>query len=143
MRRRITTRLTKRPITDFFDNVIEIGDRYFYGSPDTVGVVTALKHTSIEIEFALEHGQGTRTMKCRSPNRGVCLDKVPGAQTEYKVTWKVWKGIEPCGKAEYSHHSQTFDDLATARACFETKKQHCNRAKLGKVTTTLLDEAED
>lgn len=81
MRRRITKART--PLVDHFGNIIEIGDAYFYGSPPTAGRVTKISARSIEIT---SHGQvwddgfakwvdGETTMKCSSPEKGVCLDK--------------------------------------------------------------------
>lgn len=127
---------------DFFGNFIEVGDKYFYGAPTVTGVVCKIRIKSIEIEEILK---GRRTsMNCKSPDKGICLDKIPGqGVTVYKVTWKMWKGVEPCGKADYSHHKQLFSNLEEATSCFEAKRLHHNGAKLAKITTELLEESDD
>lgn len=131
---------------DFFGHVIEIGDRYFYGSPTVVGVVCKIKHKTIEIQ--LEKSPRTTSgdstiMKCKSPDKGVCLDKIPGnGKTEYKVTWKMWRGVEPCGKADYSHHKQLFDTLEAAEECLKAKRLHNDDVKLTKITTEELKNDE-
>lgn len=64
------------PPRDYFSNLIEIGDRYFYGSPCTTGIVCSVKKTSIEIE--LDHPtRNVNVMKRKSPDKGICLDKIP------------------------------------------------------------------
>lgn len=68
----------RKPIVDFFGNLIEIGDRYFYGSPPTFGRVIKLRQTSIMLETGANRWDNTSTtMNCKSPATGVCLDKTP------------------------------------------------------------------
>ena len=68
----------RRPVVDFNDNLIEVGDRYFYGSPPTNGVVIQIKHTSIVIETEVHiYNSDGSTMNCKSPDKGICIDKVP------------------------------------------------------------------
>ncbi len=64
------------PIIDHFGNDIEVGDRYFYGSPPTHGVVLKLRTSSIMIEVGSRLGVSS-TMDCKSPRKGICIDKVP------------------------------------------------------------------
>ena len=126
--------MRKRPVVDHFGNLIEVGDRYFYGAPPTTGVVSMVKVSTIELECG---------MKCKSPDKGICLDKIPGGPgTEYRVGWSVWTGVEPCGRSEYSRHSQSFHDLEKAMECFETKSLHNDQVTLKKITTKLLEESE-
>lgn len=139
---------TKNTPRDFFGNIIEVGDRYFYGSPTVTGVVCKIKVKTIEVELEQSPREvygDSKTIKCNSPNKGVCLDKVPNdaADTVYKVTWKVWKGIEPCGAAEYESFQQSFTDLDAAQSLFEVKNLYHDRAKLTKITTELLETSDD
>ena len=131
-------------VKDFFGNVIEIGDRYFYGSPDVVGVVCNIKQKTIVIQLEKSPRStygNSKTMNCKSPDKGVCLDKIPGkGEVAYKVTWRVWKGVEPCGKADYISYKQYFGDLDQATSHFETKKLHHDDAAIFKITTEQLDD---
>ena len=70
------------PILDFFGHEIEIGDRYFYGSPPTAGVVVKLKSSSLVLVVGVDWNGANATMSCKSPEKGICIDKVT-------------KGIEP------------------------------------------------
>ncbi len=75
---------TTRPV-DYFGNIIEVGDAYFYGSPPRAGKVTAVKTSTIELTYfkvQWDHKEDrwaqsdeTDTMTCGSPEKGVCLDK--------------------------------------------------------------------
>lgn len=73
----------KTPPVDFFENIIEIGDAYFYGSPAHAGIVTAIKGRTITITWDGEVWDekkekwvpGKLSMNCRNPSIGVCLDK--------------------------------------------------------------------
>lgn len=137
--------MTKTKLTpkDHFGNVIEVGDKYFYGGSTVTGVIHAVKRTTIELQLGDEYNDNI--MKCKSPDKGICLDKIPNdaADTVYKVTWRVWKGIEPCGVAEYESFQQSFTDLAAALLLFEVKSLYHDRAKLTKITTELLEESDD
>jgi len=67
-----------RTIRDHFGNEIEVGDRYFYGSPCTHGIVIQLRKTSIMLECGAESWRNiNRTMNCKSPEKGICIDKAP------------------------------------------------------------------
>jgi hypothetical protein len=64
-------------VVDFFGHPIEVGDRYFYGSPPTFGRVIVVRVTSIMLETGADKWDKTSTtMNCKSPEKGVCLDKV-------------------------------------------------------------------
>ena len=75
----------KKPLVDYFGNLIEVGDAYFYGSPPTAGIVTKINKTTIEISYPTKRWSSVLdswievdtqdTMKCKSPRKGVCLDK--------------------------------------------------------------------
>jgi hypothetical protein len=78
----------KRPVVDHFGNLIEVGDAYFYGSPPTAGKVVKINRSSIVLEIAVIQEamwkggkveiiqvEPPLTMTCRSPEKGVCLDK--------------------------------------------------------------------
>lgn len=71
----------KKPLVDYFDNLIEVGDAYFYGAPPTAGRVVKINRTSIILEVpAFHEGEEMQVeppvlMKCKSPEKGVCLDK--------------------------------------------------------------------
>jgi hypothetical protein len=75
--------MAKKQHVDFFGNIIEIGDAYFYGSPPTAGKVTAINtghivltyHTQVFDDDIDDWVDGQRHMKCGSPDTGVCLDK--------------------------------------------------------------------
>ena len=62
---------------DFFGNPIHVLDRYFYGHPPVVGQVIKVRRTSILLETGADSQGRSTTMNCRSPERGICLDKVP------------------------------------------------------------------
>lgn len=68
-----------RTIRDHFGNEIEVGDRYFYGSPPTHGIVIKIRQMSIVIETGGSRWEPNvnHTMNCKSPDKGVCLDRVP------------------------------------------------------------------
>jgi hypothetical protein len=78
-------RRVKKIPRDYFGNLIEVGDAYFYGEPPTAGKITAIKGSTIvltyyKVVFSEElrqcvPGDETTTMNCYSPERGVCLDK--------------------------------------------------------------------
>lgn len=63
--------------------MIEIGDAYFYGAPPQLGRVIAIRGSSIEIEYPAkvwndtksQWVQGKGTMNCRSPEKGLCIEK--------------------------------------------------------------------
>jgi len=131
---------TRPPPKDHFGNLIEVGDRYFYGSPSHNGTVIKIMGGSIMLDLGPNRIGEEVNMKCKSPEKGVCLDKIPSnAKTVYKVTWKIWKGVEPCGRAEYSHHSQLFDNLSQATECFNTKSLHHKDATLTKISTEIIN----
>jgi len=79
----------KRQPRDYFGNVIEIGDAYFYGSPPCAGKVIAIKGSSIILQYkrhpliydellnkyVMDTLSKVETMTCKSTERGVCLDK--------------------------------------------------------------------
>ena len=73
----------KKPIVDYFGNLIEVGDAYFYGSPPTAGRVTKINTKTIELSYPgklwddeeKKWVPGQEVMRCRSPRCGVCLDK--------------------------------------------------------------------
>ena len=72
-------------LLDYFENPIAIGDAYFYGSPPTAGIVRKINRTSIVLEcpsFHLDKNNEilvdwieTSYMTCKSPEKGVCLNK--------------------------------------------------------------------
>ncbi len=64
------------PITDFFDNEVEIGDLFFFGNPCVVGYVIKKRQTSIMLETGARRGRST-TMNCQDPTKGICLNKIP------------------------------------------------------------------
>ncbi len=76
-------RTIKPKPVDHFGNIIELGDAYFYGAPPTAGRVSKITGSSIEITYyarvwnhtTAKFEQGEDTMLCRSPEKGVCLDK--------------------------------------------------------------------
>jgi len=76
-----TSMRPKKPIVDYFGNLIEIGDAYFYGAPPTAGRVVKINRSSIILEVPCFYGDdeiGVETpslMTCKSPEKGVCLDK--------------------------------------------------------------------
>lgn len=126
---------------DYFGNVIEIGDSYFKDH-DTFGFVAEIDGEAITIDISLPKTNidWDGRIRLSRPERGVCLNKIPGkGKIEYKVTWRVWKGIETCGSSDYAYHSQIFDDLSKARECFALKQLHCDDAKLIKIVTKQLD----
>lgn len=61
---------------------------------------------------------------------------------EYMVSWREWKGVEPCGKTEYYANSKTFTQMTEARAYFAEIKLRHYRVKFRKVTDELLGESE-
>lgn len=128
------------PPTDHFGNLIEVGDKYFYGSPAWHGVVTKITGSSIVLVNV-----NLNSMKCKSPEKGVCLEKIPGltAKTQYKVEWRMWKGTDSSGMSEYSNHSQLFDDKTEAYACFEAKLLSDDQVKLTKITTDQLEASDE
>ena len=67
-----------RTIRDHFGNAIEVGDRYFYGSPPTHGVVIKLRTSSLMLDIGACRWTGANaTMNCKSPEKGICIDRVP------------------------------------------------------------------
>lgn len=127
----------KSPPVDYFGHLVEIGDRFFCGNPCAAGEVIKIMGKSIMLQ--VDHNC---TMNFKSPEKGVCLDKVPTRSTtqcEYRVGWRMWRGIDPSGMSEYSNHSQLFSDRSKAEICFETKMLSHDRVKLTKITTDLLD----
>jgi hypothetical protein len=64
----------KEPPRDFFGELIEVGDDYFYGSPPTNGTVKRIVGGTIIVEYYDNIGEST--MRCASPERGVCLNKI-------------------------------------------------------------------
>lgn len=68
-----------RTIRDFFGNEIEFGDDFFYGNnPPVVGRVIKLRHTSILLDIGYDKWtQANKTMNCKSPKLGICLNKIP------------------------------------------------------------------
>ena len=77
-----------KQLVDYFGNLIELGDAYFYGAPPTAGKVVEIHRSYIVLEYpktlqkyeeATHSYVDTETiqkrMKCGSPDRGVCLDK--------------------------------------------------------------------
>ena len=67
-----------RTVRDHFGQEIEPGDRYFYGSPPTHGIVVKLTGRTMLLDIGADFWDGTnRTMKVKSPDKGVCLDKIP------------------------------------------------------------------
>lgn len=72
----------KGPIVDFFGHEIEVGDRYFYGSPPTAGIVILVLRRRIVIDRGANPFTGVNeTMNCKSPEKGICIDKVePGIE---------------------------------------------------------------
>lgn len=65
------------PVVDHFGNLIEVGDRYFYGAPPTHGTVISIKLRTIVIEVGAGWNGTNQIMKCKSPDKGICLDKIP------------------------------------------------------------------
>lgn len=66
------------PPVDFLNNVIEVGDSYFYGSPPTLGKVLKITGSTIVIEETITYANGEvkkHPMKCKSPEKGLCIDK--------------------------------------------------------------------
>lgn len=80
-------------IRDFFGNPIEVGDRYYYGSPPTRGTVIKLRKTSIVIERGVNTAGVNLTMNCKSPATGICVDKVPQDQEFWTAPsrHRVWR----------------------------------------------------
>lgn len=76
---KIKSKRQRKPPMDCFGNVIEVGDRFFYGIPTPyVGIVTEIKIKTIRME--LRQGKFSRKncmMNCKTPQNGVCLDKIP------------------------------------------------------------------
>ena len=67
-----------RPVVDHFGTLIEPGDRYFYGSPPTHGLVVKITGRSLLLDIGMGRwDRVNRTMKCKSPEKGVCIDKTP------------------------------------------------------------------
>jgi len=58
---------------------------------------------------------------------------------EYIVSWKEWKGVEPCGKTEWKRCSKKFTKRSEAKALFVHMRTHYDHAKFQKVTTELLN----
>ena len=67
------------PIKDFFGNIVKINDRFFYGNnPPHVGRVIKLRKTSLMMEIGWNrYTKANETMNVKSPNLGICLDKIP------------------------------------------------------------------
>ncbi len=65
------------PPVDFFGTPIMVGDRYFYGAPPTPGLVVKVGKTTITLDVGAGYHGENRTMLARSPDKGVCLDRVP------------------------------------------------------------------
>jgi len=66
------------PPKDYFGNEIKLHDRYFYGSPPTAGTVIKVNLMSIVLDIGAKGWAKTNmTMNCKSPEKGVCLDKIP------------------------------------------------------------------
>ena len=64
------------PLVDFLGNEIEVHDVYLYGSPITIGRVIKIRQKSIMIETGYDKWtRGNGTMNCKSPDKGVCLNK--------------------------------------------------------------------
>ena len=66
-------------VRDYLGNLIEVGDAYFYGHPTEIGRVVAVKKTTIVIDLTAFGGKGygnSSTMNCKSPERGLCLNKL-------------------------------------------------------------------
>lgn len=65
-------------LRDFFGNVIEVGDRFFYATPYcSVGRVVKLRPTTLLLDIGANHRGANETMNVNSPMRGVCLNKIP------------------------------------------------------------------
>lgn len=73
----------KQPPRDFFGNLIEIGDDYFYGSPTEVGKVVAIKGKAIVIDLMTKTFYRSTQMNCKSPEKGVCLNKIADLEGRY------------------------------------------------------------
>lgn len=58
----------------------------------------------------------------------------------YIVTWKVWNGVESCGRSEYSSRKKEFERRTEAKTFFVEMKQtgHTN-VQLRKMTDELLE----
>tara|TARA_R110002094_G_scaffold174597_3_gene155362 strand:- start:151 stop:558 length:408 start_codon:yes stop_codon:yes gene_type:complete len=131
----------KTPPVDYFGHLVEIGDRFFCGNPCAAGEVIKIMGKSIMLQ--VDHNC---TMNFKSPEKGVCLDKVPTRSTtqcEYKVEWRMWKGTDLSGMSEYSNHSQLFDDKTEAYAYFEAKLLSDDQVKLTRVTTDQLEASDE
>lgn len=68
---------------DYFGHLIEVGDDYFYGHPTQVGRVVAVKIKSITIEYICSYKGSKTTMNCKSPNKGICLNKIADMDGAY------------------------------------------------------------
>lgn len=67
----------KKEPRDYLNNLIEVGDQYFYGAPPTLGTVVAIKGSTIIIESGIygDRDNPPQQMKCKSPEKGLCIDK--------------------------------------------------------------------
>ncbi len=71
-------RTRNNPPRDHFGNLIEIGDRFFCGNPCVAGTVIKIMGQSIMLDVGVNsYTQANHTMNFKSPNQGICLDKIP------------------------------------------------------------------
>lgn len=130
-----------RPPRDFFDNLIEVGDRYFYGSPAIDGVVKKITGKTMVLKIGEDDIEIGHSMKCASPEKGICLDK-HSENTEYIVRWRMWIGAD-VHETNYTWHRQEFTDLKEARECFESKSPRHDRVTLKQISTRLIAKSDD
>lgn len=64
-------------------------------------------------------------------------------ETEYKVSWREWCGVESCGATEWDYKSEKFKTKAEAEECFRKMHVRHHYAQLKKTTTELLGESND
>lgn len=66
----------KNPPEDYLGNIIELGDIFFNGNPTVIGRVIKIKNTSIMLETGADYENCSTTMNIKSPDKGLCLNKV-------------------------------------------------------------------
>lgn len=76
-RLRIECRVCKVRPRDFNGRLIEVGDRFFIGNPPAFGRVIRIRKSSIELEIGSDRQGRNRTQRAKSPDQGICVDKVP------------------------------------------------------------------
>jgi hypothetical protein len=127
-----------KPIVDFHGTEIKIGDRYFYGSPPTIGFVAAIKVKTITINT--DYG----FMNCKSPDKGICIDRVPGqGESTFTVRWTEWVITDDYYRNECVQNKRVFYEKVEADEFYKEKKKRSDSVSLTMTSSRILEEHND